>query len=127
MPTLDLGAGVIARPSLGFVHVDEGATETCLTPGDCFQISPALKLDFLPHRETTLVDYLTATFCTGCAPGAIDDSLDVAAGSDGPVVPPVRVPSVEDDAAIEALLEYERLLEGTQPRTIGGAPASRMH
>ncbi len=57
----DLGNGVEAPFSLGFVHVNEFFDEEdCGDGTDCFEISPALADVFLPHRETVLERFLAS-------------------------------------------------------------------
>ena len=127
MGSLDLGGGITAPSSLGFVHVSETGRETCTTFNDCWQISPALDGEFLPHRETTMISYLTDTYCSSCSSTSSATALNVSAGTK-PEPLGVRVPSVDDSADIDELLAYEQALEDQQSRvTISGAPVSRMH
>ncbi len=121
MPITNLGASVFAPPSLGFVHTSETARESCDAFGDCWVISDALKFAFLPFRQASLINYLTSTFCTTCSSGPAP-GLDIAPPT------PVLVPGIEDEADIEALMEYERELKaGRSKVTISGAPTSRLH
>ena len=54
----DLGNGVRAPFSLDFVHVSEFGSEDCGDGTTCFEASPALKNDFLPHRKSVLENFL---------------------------------------------------------------------
>ncbi|ETW95835.1 MAG: hypothetical protein ETSY1_28965 [Candidatus Entotheonella factor] len=69
----DLGNGVDAPFSLGFVHVDEFFDEDCGDGTDCFVISLALEEVFLPHRKTVIERFLaaprTCRSATGVASG----------------------------------------------------------
>ena len=130
MPIRNLGSGVIAPLSLGFVHTSETVRENCDGINDCWLISPALKSAFLPFRQTAMINYLTSTFCTSCSV-SLPPELGVAApleGEDVPMPRPVLVPAIEDETDVEALMEYERELEaGRSKLTISGAPISRSH
>lgn len=130
MPILNLGAAVMAPPSLGFVHTSESIRENCDAVLDCWLISPALKNVFLPFRQTAMVNFMTSNWCVSCSSGSSE--LDIAAPVDneGMATTPtlVLVPDIEDEADIEALMEYERELKGGRSKvTISGAPTSRLH
>lgn len=59
-----------------------------------------------------MINYLTSTYCTSCAV-SLPPELGVASPLEGDSTPtPTRVlvPSIEDEADIEALMEYEREL-----------------
>ncbi len=112
----NLGNGVTAPSSLGFVHTHESAflQENC-GDGDvqCFRISNALKNSFLPHRKSVMDTYLNGGPC------CVDN--------DGPVVDaePIGIEPAAVDA--EALLEQEKQAEAALPDTIGGVKAVRAH
>lgn len=61
-----LGGGLVWRPSLGFVHVSEQASERG-PDGPRYAISPALREVFLPQRQSILATYLAS--CAGCGGG----------------------------------------------------------
>jgi len=136
MSTPDLGGGVVAQPTLGFVHVSEGSRETCTTLNDCWEISPALKTAFLPHREATLTDYLSATYCTACSTSSwhelMDRDISYGDGSEDSAsmaaARSIRVANIDDVQDVEALLSYEQAIEASRSkRSISGAPLSSMH
>lgn len=59
-----LGGGLIWPPSLGFTHVSDTNVLACATsPGGCWEISPALRNEFLPRRQATLKAFVDATWC----------------------------------------------------------------
>ncbi|MCH9681579.1 MAG: hypothetical protein K0V04_09110 [Deltaproteobacteria bacterium] len=115
-PNNQLGDGVQAPPSLGFVHTHESAAlqEDC-GDGDvqCFRISPALKNSFLPHRKQVMDDFLTSGGCCNAAVGQ----------GAGPVAP-----MDEADVDVEALMEQAELQQAAGAAlTVSGAPVGRAH
>ncbi len=117
----NLGGGVIAPSSAGFVHTREFQFEDCGN-GDpsCFFISQALKSSFLPHRESVMETYLNGG---PCCEG--DPSTDPSEPAD-PVIPaePMDEEDVDAEAFMEAEAEHEA--QGAQS-TIAGAPIGRSH
>lgn len=127
----NLGGGVTAPFSNGFVHVDEFSTEDCGDGTQCFLISPALRNVFLPRRQRALNDLLARPPVCGVvpppdggAPGAADGGAPIPPPQDPPpsavITPDETVPELvkEDDSARKAL-------EGET--TLGGQPAGVNH
>jgi len=109
----NLGQGVTAPFSSGFVHVDEQFTESCgPSGGQCFAISPALEDVFLPFRHQVLLDVLA-----GC-PDACETGAPAAAT--------MMMPSLSWGRA--ALEELEATAAGSGGGlTIGGRPLAAAH
>ena len=106
--------------SLGFTHVSEAFTETLPDGSQGFEISPALKDEFLPQREKVFETFLSQPPCPGggCASIAASSS----GGGPGPIVAtrtdefgqPLPLSSEE----VEAL--DARLKQGQSLDTLGG-------
>ncbi|MCH9686862.1 MAG: hypothetical protein K0V04_35840 [Deltaproteobacteria bacterium] len=110
----NLGNGVSAPQSLGFVHTSEFSQENC-GDGDvqCFVISNALKDSFLPHRKSVMDTYLNGGPC--------------CEDNDGPDIGPAPTPVPIEEVDAEALMEAEAEAEATAPPSIGGAKSARAH
>lgn len=118
---VDLGNGVVAPPSSGFVHTVEFQFEGC---GDgstnCFVISPALKNTFLPHREQVMETYLNNGPCCEEGP-AIEPFEDV-----DPSLP--TEPMLAEDVDVAAFMEAEADKEASGAQTnVGGGSVKRSH
>ncbi|NJK31310.1 MAG: hypothetical protein HC927_02220, partial [Deltaproteobacteria bacterium] len=110
---LDLGHGISAPSSMGFVHVDEFSTQPC-SGGECFGISAALRNQFIPHRRQVLIDFLEFAGCDEVCEQS-NPTGDVAT-LEGPAT--IGLP--EADVPVEALLAWEKELESMgSPLTIG--------
>ncbi|WP_179136823.1 hypothetical protein [Candidatus Entotheonella palauensis] len=105
---IDLGRGVVSPFSLGFVHVSD-SQEDCGDGTDCFEISPALKEVFLPHRRTVMERFLS-------------DALSAIAIAQEPLNVVGRGGSVIRQATGD-----KSPSESPLPRTLGGAPAGTTH
>ena len=115
---LELGHGLSAPFSSGFVHVDEFFFDSC--DGDqCFSISPALRDDFLPTRQGVLEDFLGQFSCEEVCEQ--DNPEAINALFEGPVtngLPDARTP-------VSELIAWERnFAAGLSKRTVGGRPRS---
>lgn len=104
---VSLGGGLVAPPSLGFVHVSEELTEPCGDGSECFAISPALGEAFLPQRMSALHQVLEQACDEGCGQAA-------PAPSPGFALP-------EQGASPQALQALERARR-TGGLTLGGRP-----
>lgn len=60
---IDLGHGVTAPFSNGFVHVDEFGFSACPEGGNCRFLSSGLHSSFLPHRRSVMNDLLNIPAC----------------------------------------------------------------
>ncbi|MCA9648279.1 MAG: hypothetical protein H6712_17340 [Myxococcales bacterium] len=109
---VSLGGGLVAPPSLGFVHVTEELTEPCGGGGDCFAISPALSDVFLPRRMEALQQALSEACTDGCAASA-------PAPRPGFALPPVGT-------SVAELHARERAATGGG-MTLGGRPVGAGH
>jgi len=118
----DLGNGVTAPPSAGFVHVSEFGSEDCGDNTQCFPISNALKDSFLPHRARVMADLINA--CQGDGPSAAgggEESSPALATFDAS---DLELPDGSIDIAAVAQLDAEAK-SGSD--TIAGVPAGRAH
>ncbi len=122
----DLGDGITAPPSLGFVHVHENLTENCGDGTTCFRISPAMTDSFLPFRQSVLQGVLET-----CPDACGTPSSD---GSSGGGVSPLSVVNLDGftrpdgSPDIDALLELDqRARDGLSEVTIGGRPSGATH
>ncbi|MEX1366967.1 MAG: hypothetical protein AB1Z98_27820 [Nannocystaceae bacterium] len=59
----DLGDGLIAPSSAGFVHTNEQIMEPCGDGASCFAISDAVEHSFLPFREQVMEEFLSQLGC----------------------------------------------------------------
>jgi hypothetical protein len=117
----NLGGGITAPGTLGFVHVSEFGSEDCGDSTSCFPISPALTNDFLPHRETVMSNLLTT--CGGDSFAPIGGGSEAGGGElfdAGGIVTEDGELDVEQLKAIDAASKPEGL-------TIGGVPLGRAH
>ncbi|MEM7152317.1 MAG: hypothetical protein AAF799_05710 [Myxococcota bacterium] len=120
----DLGNGVNAPVSLGFVHTSEFAQEDC-GDGDssCFVISSALKDSFLPHRKSVMDTFLNDGPC--CEPNDVDIGVDPGPI---PLPEPVPLPIEEAEIDVEQMLEAEADAVAAQsPVTVSGTSTKRAH
>ena len=108
---IDLGGGLVAPASLGFVHVDEERVEPC-GDGQCFAISPALRDVLLPHRMEVLTSLLVQTCEDGCV-------SEAPAPSPGHALPPLGL----DLAQLQAIDAAGR----PHGLTLGGQPVGAGH
>jgi hypothetical protein len=112
----DLGHGLLAPSSMGFVHVDEFNHESC-GDGACFAISPALAQDFLPARLAVLEGFLAQVGCDAQCSDADPDAISLLL--EGPATTGLPDASL----GVERLLARQReLLSGLAVRTLGGRP-----
>lgn len=142
----DLGDGIIAPLSAGFVHVNELSVGSCDdgVNNTCFQRSPALNDSFLPFRERVLEDFLTRTSCSVCEPTEPTDPPIVVppprppvppVGPRPPVGPPSRpspgssLPKVDADhpEQLERLREMDAQKRSGAVKTISGRPYGAGH
>ncbi|EDM79276.1 hypothetical protein PPSIR1_04028 [Plesiocystis pacifica SIR-1] len=115
---LDLGHGVQAPFSMGFVHVEESFLEEC-DGGPCFAISQALRDDFLPDRQEVFQDFMAQFACEAVCEQSNPEAIDAL--FEGPAtqgLPDAFTPMAE-------LLEWEQAFEaGLAQKTIAGRPRS---
>lgn len=119
---IDLGAGPDSPHSAGFVHVDGFNGSTACGDGtqDCFGISEALQLRFLPHREAVMEQFLSQGQC--CDVGGLDEGF-----GDALPIDPFEVEVLETIDAT-AVAEAEAAADAAvSAQTIGGAPSRRAH
>ncbi len=110
----DLGNGVVAPSSLGFVHTSESRGACGDGNFDCFRISPALENSFLPHREQVMEDFLNGGPC--CDPqGGFESSVDAE-------------PIADDSIDVPALIAAEQAAEAlVSTVTVAGHSTQRAH
>jgi hypothetical protein len=134
----NLGNGVSAPFSNGFVHVDEFSTEDCGDGTTCFRISPALRDVFLPRRQRALTDLLNRpSFCgstavdagsgPGPGPGSTGDGgVPVVTFPDAGAPPPSSV-ITPDESTKDLVTEDQTARDKLQGDTLGGQPAGTNH
>jgi hypothetical protein len=124
----DLGFGIIAPFSNGFVHVSEFASSEC-RDGDCFDASQAVEEVFIPRRFEVLSQFAfipTDPFCEGIffpvPPPPADQPV---APEPAPEFEP-ELPSV--DTPVEEIIQQdEEIRELFGDETLGGQDADRTH
>ena len=116
----DLGDGVFASPSLGFVHTHEAVQEDC-GDGDssCFLISSGLKETFLPHRKAVMDAFLNDGPCC-------ESPIGILPVDPIPTLPVEPIPVEALD--VNALLEAEAVeQQSAAPLTVAGQSTHRAH
>ncbi len=135
-----LGQGVSAPASLGFVHVSEFGSEDCGDGTQCHPISNGLKNDFLPFRQGVMQGLigscnLPQPLMAGPQLTAEGSSPQGAAASFDPAEAFANQPRVfmaEDATLPDGSLDLPALADldaasKTSSPSIGGAPAARVH
>ena len=111
----NIGDGLIWPASLGFVHVHELLTET-INGTEHFMISPALRDEFIPHRERVFESYLREA-CQSCQLPLTRSSRNFSA----PEMSPISMPSDRGVTLGAWVEELDAELKASWPNdTIGG-------
>ena len=117
-PNNDLGNGVTAPVSGGFVHTNEFVQEDC-GDGDnsCFLISSALRDSFLPHRKQVMDDFLNGGPCC-------EGPAEILPIEPVPVLQPIEIGELD----VEAMVESDAAAKASaSPLTVAGHSTTRAH